>query len=88
MARSKAPLRIVPRVPMTPTWPLTVVATAALAPGRITPVTGTGWVLCSAGIARAEAVLQATTIILACSASRSPLISTEYRSMVPWLFPP
>ena len=44
-----------------------VAATAACAPGSMTPVTGTGSVSSRRGSARAEAVLQATTMVLACS---------------------
>ncbi len=73
---------------MTPTCPLRVAATAARAPGSMTPMTGTLSSSSSFGMARAEAVLQATTIIFARSASSSPVISMAYRSMVCWLLPP
>jgi hypothetical protein len=41
IARSYALEKIVARVPMTPTFPLRVALTAASAPGRMTPMTGT-----------------------------------------------
>ena len=88
IARSYAPLRIVPRVPMTPTCPLRVDATAARAPGTMTPVTGALTVCSNRGMPSADAVLHATTIIFAPAASSNLLISTEYRSMVVWLLPP
>src|SRR5258705_10072002 len=47
MARSYAPLAIVPAVPITPIVPVLVAATAARAPGSITPTTGTGACCCS-----------------------------------------
>src|SRR5439155_605419 len=60
-AFSYAPLRIVARVPITPTCWLRVVCNAARAPGSITPITGTGNFLVSRGSATDETVLHATT---------------------------
>src|SRR6476469_743321 len=64
-AFSYAPLRIVARVPITPTWRLCVACNAARAPGSITPITGTENFLGSKGNATDETVVHATTSALA-----------------------
>ena len=60
-AFSYAPLRIVARVPITPTCRLRVACNAARAPGSITPITGTGNFFVNLGSATDETVLHATT---------------------------
>ncbi len=55
---------------MTPTRPLRVAATAAAAPGAMTPSTGTRSASCNRGTASAVAVLHATTMALAPSAEQ------------------
>ena len=61
MARSYAPLAIVPAVPITPIFPDCVPCTAARAPGSITPTRGTGERSVRKSSACALMVLQATT---------------------------
>ena len=53
---------MVPTVPMTPTSPLRVACTSALAPGSTTSMTGTGSSAFRSSSAAAEAVLHATTM--------------------------
>src|SRR5205814_4432224 len=60
-AFSYAPLRIVARVPITPTCWLRVACNAARAPGSMTPITGTENFLVNRGSATDETVLHATT---------------------------
>ena len=64
IARGYALLAIVPAVPITPTGPPPVAATAARAPGSITPITGTGDCSRSTVSACAVLVLHATTTSL------------------------
>ncbi len=54
-----------PTVPITPTWPDSVVRTSASAPGSMTSISGTGNSSRSTSSAAADAVLQATTMALA-----------------------
>src|SRR5437868_7817878 len=81
-----APLCTVDSVAITPTWlrrrPACRFATAALAPGPITPTTSTCKALRIAGKASAEAVLHATTSILIPCAARNLAFSTAYLSTV------
>ena len=60
---------------MTPTRPERVAATAAAAPGAMTPSTGTFNESCKRGTASAVAVLHATTMAFAPSASSRPVNS-------------
>jgi hypothetical protein len=60
---------------MTPMRPPRVAATAAVAPGSTTPMTGSGCSERSASSAWAVAVLQATTTAFTPSSRRKPVIS-------------
>src|SRR5262249_29913203 len=64
IARGYAPDEIVPVVPSTPTAPPLAAATAARAPGKITPSTGLSSSTRNISSATALTVLQATTIAL------------------------
>ena len=77
MARSYAPLAIVPAVPMTPILPERLARTAARAPGSITPTTGTGDRAVRCSSACAVLVLHATTTALTPRWSRYARISAE-----------
>ncbi len=74
MAFSYALLSTVPFVAITPTLLDSVALTAALAPGSITPITGT-WTSFRISLnAAAVEVLQAITIIFTFSETRNPAI--------------
>jgi hypothetical protein len=64
IARSYAPLCIVPEVPKIHTSERFVALIAARAPGKTTPTTGKGHFFCNDSSATAVAVLHATTSIL------------------------
>ena len=87
-AFSYAPLRIVARVPITPTCWLRVACNAARAPGSITPITGTGNFLVNKGSATDETVLHATTSAFASFCISICANSSAYRCTVSGLFGP
>src|SRR5258705_12794689 len=88
MARSYAPLAIVPAVPITPIVPVLVAATAARAPGSITPTTGTEERSFKYVSACAVLVLHATTTVFTPRCSRYARISPLYRRTVSGGFGP
>ena len=72
MACTYAPPLTVPSVAITAMGPSLAAATAAAAPGPITPITGRGAkVACNTGSATEAAVLHATTSILMSRAIRA-----------------